>query len=149
MIGARHGEAASGLSAEARTRRAGTMDGESGKEGGKTRRPRAGRAARTQDGAGTSKVKSTIHLTREASQRLSVHCAMTGFDRSALVEKLINDHLRRYVVSDRGAPGLGVVPVDDAEARRSAAVQPAIGRGRGSRSGQAIAATAARAFAPS
>ena len=27
---------------------------------------------------------------------------MMGMDRSALVEKLINDHLRRYVVSDRG-----------------------------------------------
>ena len=29
---------------------------------------------------------------------------MMGFDRSELVEKLINDHLRRYVVSDRGGP---------------------------------------------
>jgi hypothetical protein len=49
------------------------------------------------------KVKSTIHLTVEASQRLDVHCSMARIDRSAMVEKLINDHLRRYVVSDRGA----------------------------------------------
>jgi hypothetical protein len=49
-----------------------------------------------------SKVKSTIHLSVEASQRLDIHATMMGFDRSALVEKLINDHLRRYVVSDRG-----------------------------------------------
>jgi hypothetical protein len=48
-----------------------------------------------------SKVKSTIHLSLEASQRLDIHATMMGFDRSALVEKLINDHLRRYVVSDR------------------------------------------------
>jgi hypothetical protein len=48
------------------------------------------------------KVKSTIHLSVEASQRLDIHATMMGFDRSALVEKLINDHLRRYVVSDRG-----------------------------------------------
>ena len=27
---------------------------------------------------------------------------MMGMDRSELVEKLINDHLRRYVVCDRG-----------------------------------------------
>jgi hypothetical protein len=47
------------------------------------------------------KVKSTIHLSVEASQRLDIHATMMGFDRSALVEKLINDHLRRYVVSDR------------------------------------------------
>ena len=49
-----------------------------------------------------TKVKSTIHLSVEASQRLDIHATMMGFDRSALVEKLINDHLRRYVVSDRG-----------------------------------------------
>ncbi len=50
------------------------------------------------------KVKCTIHLTVEASQRLDVHATMMALDRSALVEKLINDHLRRYVVSDRGGP---------------------------------------------
>src|SRR5258708_2409534 len=54
-----------------------------------------------------SKVKSTIHLSVEASQRLDIHATMMGFDRSALVEKLINEHLRRYVVSDRrGSAGL-------------------------------------------
>jgi hypothetical protein len=51
------------------------------------------------------KVKSTIHLSVEASQRLDIHATMMGLDRSALVEKLINDHLRRYVVSDRGGEG--------------------------------------------
>ena len=51
-----------------------------------------------------SKVKCTIHLSVEASQRLDVHATMMHLDRSALVEKLINDHLRRYVVSDRGGP---------------------------------------------
>ena len=48
------------------------------------------------------KVKSTIHLTVEASQRLDIHATMMGMDRSALVEKLINENLRRFVVSDRG-----------------------------------------------
>lgn len=51
-----------------------------------------------------SKVKATIHLSVEASQRLTVHAAMTGMDRSELVESLINQHLRRFVVSDRGGP---------------------------------------------
>ena len=53
-----------------------------------------------------SKVKSTIHLSVEASQRLDIHATMMGFDRSALVENLINDHLRRFVVSDRGGQEL-------------------------------------------
>lgn len=56
----------------------------------------------------TKKVKSTIHLTPEASQRLDIHVAMmgSGFDRSSLIEHLINLHLRRYVVSDRGGAAL-------------------------------------------
>jgi hypothetical protein len=49
-----------------------------------------------------SKVKATIHLSADASQRLSIHAAMTGMDRSELVESLIVQHLRRFVVSDRG-----------------------------------------------
>lgn len=51
---------------------------------------------------GIGKAKCTIHLSIEASQRLDIHATMMGLDRSALVEKLISDHLRRYVVSDRG-----------------------------------------------
>lgn len=47
------------------------------------------------------KVKSTIHLSLEASQRLDIHATMMNLDRSALVERLINENLRRYVVSDR------------------------------------------------
>ena len=50
------------------------------------------------------KVKATIHLSAEASQRLTIHAAMMGMDRSELMESLINLHLRRFVVSDRGSP---------------------------------------------
>lgn len=67
----------------------------------KTRRRSAAKAG---ERPSASKVKATIHLTVEASQRLDIHATMMGMDRSALVEKLINDHLRRYVVSDRGGP---------------------------------------------
>jgi hypothetical protein len=68
---------------------------------GKARKRPAAKAAMRQ---AVVKVKSTIHLSVEASQRLDIHATMMGFDRSALVEKLIIDHLRRYVVSDRGGP---------------------------------------------
>ncbi len=66
---------------------------------GKTRKRQVAKLPARQT---VTKVKSTIHLSVEASQRLDIHATMMGFDRSALVEKLINDHLRRYVVSDRG-----------------------------------------------
>jgi hypothetical protein len=69
--------------------------------GGKARKRQAAKAATRPSAA---KVKATIHLSVEASQRLTVHAAMMGMDRSELVEKLICDHLRRFVVSDRGGP---------------------------------------------
>jgi hypothetical protein len=67
--------------------------------GGKARkRPVVKAAGRPAAG----KVKATLHLSAEASQRLSVHAAMTGTDRSGLVESLIVQHLRRFVARDRG-----------------------------------------------
>lgn len=66
---------------------------------GKPRKRPGGKTAKTQ---AADKVKATIHLSLEASQRLTVHAAMLGLDRSALVEQLIRDHLKRFVVSDRG-----------------------------------------------
>lgn len=76
---------------------------------GKPRKRSAAKAAKPQ---AASKVKSTIHLTIEASQRLTVHAAMMGMDRSELVEQLIRENLRRFVVSDRG----GNVPDGEAAA---------------------------------
>ena len=70
---------------------------------GKTRKRTAAKAATRQTAV---KVKATVHLSVEASQRLTVHAAMMGMDRSELVEKLISDHLRRFVVSDRGGAEL-------------------------------------------
>ena len=80
---------------------------------GKTRKRPSAKAGSAVMRQATSKVKCTIHLTVEASQRLDIHATMMAMDRSALVEKLISDHLRRYVVSDRGGP--------DAEASGEAA----------------------------
>ena len=73
-------------------------------EGGMPRKRLASKGAKASARPSVLKVKSTIHLTVEASQRLDIHATMMGLDRSALVEKLINEHLRRYVVSDRGGP---------------------------------------------
>lgn len=68
-------------------------------DAGKTRRRSSVKPVNRQP---AKKVKCTIHLSVEASQRLDIHATMMGFDRSALVEKLISESLRRYVVSDRG-----------------------------------------------
>lgn len=65
-------------------------------------KPQRRSAAKASSRQSVSKVKSTIHLSTEASQRLDIHATMMGLDRSSLVEKLINENLRRWVVSDRG-----------------------------------------------
>jgi hypothetical protein len=75
-----------------------TAESSEGGNGKARKRP----AAKATTGQVAGKVKATIHLSPEADKRLSVHATMMDMDRSELVEKLINDHLRRFVVSDRG-----------------------------------------------
>lgn len=70
-------------------------------------KPRKRQTAKPPSRQAAQKVKSTIHLTVEASQRLTVHAAMLGLDRSELMEQLIRDHLKRFVVSDRGGGSTG------------------------------------------
>jgi hypothetical protein len=72
--------------------------------GGSAAKPSRRAAARTTSPLGGKRVKCTISLSAQASQRLGVHASMTGQDRSEVVEKLINENLRRFVVSDRGGP---------------------------------------------
>jgi len=55
------------------------------------------------------KQKLTLYVSVEASKRLGVHATMFGTDRSALVETLISEHLKRFVVSDRAKPDDDVV----------------------------------------
>jgi hypothetical protein len=79
--------------------RAVMADDTAGLEAGKPRKRQSVKMVTRQ---AVPKVKSTIHLSCEADKRLSVHATMMDMDRSELVESLINQHLRRYVVSDRG-----------------------------------------------
>jgi hypothetical protein len=53
-----------------------------------------------------SKVKTSISLSVESLQRLSIHATMLNMDKGELMEQLIRDHLKRFVVSDRGGPGI-------------------------------------------
>ncbi len=69
---------------------------------GKARKRSSVRAANR---PAASKVKATIHLSADASQRLTVHAAMLGMDRSELVESLINQHLRMDGKPLRGVGG--------------------------------------------
>ena len=65
-------------------------------------RPRKPRAAKTSVPTATPRDKVTIILSQEVNLRLTVHAAALRMDRSALVEKLLREHLRRFVLQDRG-----------------------------------------------
>jgi hypothetical protein len=56
-----------------------------------------------------TKHKLTLYVSAEGAKRLGVHATMLGTDRSALVETLISEHLKRFVVSDRAKPADDVV----------------------------------------
>ncbi len=59
------------------------------------------RSAKPSQMEDASKVKATIHLSAEAAKRLGVYAVMTGKSNSGVVEALIMEQLRRFVVSDR------------------------------------------------
>lgn len=64
-------------------------------------RPRKRATVKPSQRPAVEKHKLTLYVTAEAAQRLAVHATMTGTDRSALVESLIREQLKRFVVSDR------------------------------------------------
>ena len=70
--------------------------------GQETGKPRKRTTAKTPTRQAVNKVKCTLHLSIEASRKLDIHATMMSCDRSALIDKLIHEHLRRWVVSDRG-----------------------------------------------
>lgn len=65
----------------------------------KTRKPRAVKTSTPMD---VSRDKVTLVLSSDANLRLTIHAAALKLDRSALVEKLIREQLKRFVLQDRG-----------------------------------------------
>ena len=66
-------------------------------------------SVKTSSRPAADKQKLTLYVSVEAAQRLAVHATMTGSDRSAVVEAMIREQLRRFVVSDRAKPSDPVV----------------------------------------
>lgn len=52
--------------------------------------------------AGPAKQRCSLRLTRDSIERLHVHAIKAGVNPSELVDSLIQDHCRRWVVQDRG-----------------------------------------------
>jgi hypothetical protein len=64
-----------------------------------SRRPRVAKSPKRQDAK--SKVKISAYLSVESARRLGIHATMTNQDRSTIIDALIRDNLRDWVVQYR------------------------------------------------
>jgi Ribbon-helix-helix protein, copG family len=87
-----------------------------------TAKPRKRATAKPSSRPASAKQKLTLYVSVEAAQRLAVHATMTGSDRSAVIEAMIRDQLRRFVVADRErAKSAGQLDLAEEEDRASVA----------------------------
>jgi hypothetical protein len=69
----------------------------------KTRKSRGSKATKSQDSK--AKQKISVYISMESVRRLGVHATMTGQDKSTVVDTLIREHLRDWVVQYRPSTG--------------------------------------------
>lgn len=82
----------------------------------KSRKARGNKSPKPQDPKG--KVKIAAYVSLESSRRLGIHATMSGQDRSAIIDQLIREHLRDWVVQYRPSnkPGDEAEPEAEAQA---------------------------------
>ena len=75
----------------------------------KSRKPRVAKSPKGQDTK--AKVKISAYISQESARRLGIHATMTDQDKSTIIDGLIRDHLRDWVVqyrpSSKGADEAG------------------------------------------
>lgn len=75
------------------------------------RRGRGNKSPRAQEPK--SKVKIAAYVSLESARRLGIHATMTDQDRSTIIDTLIREHLRDWVVQYR--PSGSSKPSEEAE----------------------------------
>jgi hypothetical protein len=64
-------------------------------------KPRRRAAAKTANRQDEPKTKLTLYVPADLARRFAVHATYSDMDRSALFAEMIQQHCRRFVVSDR------------------------------------------------
>jgi hypothetical protein len=80
----------------------------------KARKARGNKSPKPQDPKG--KVKIAAYVSLESSRRLGIHATMSGQDRSSIIDQLIREHLRDWVVQYRPSNKPGDEAEPEAEA---------------------------------
>ena len=81
----------------------------------KSRRGRVNKSPKSQEAK--SKVKIAAYVSLESARRLGIHATMTDQDRSTIIDTLIREHLRDWVVQYRPSSSKAS---DDAEPQTEA-----------------------------
>ncbi len=81
----------------------------------KSRRGRAPKSTKGQDAKG--KVKIAAYVSLDSARRLGIHATMTSQDRSSIIDQLIREHLRDWVVQYRPSNKTGEDAEPEAEAQ--------------------------------
>ena len=65
----------------------------------RARKPRVPKSPKGQEPKG--KVKIAAYVSQESARRLGIHATMTDQDKSTIIDSLIREHLRDWVVQYR------------------------------------------------
>lgn len=84
----------------------------------RARKPRVAKSTKPQEAK--SKVKIAAYISLESARRLGIHATMTDQDKSTIIDGLIREHLRDWVVQYR--PSSVSKTGDDALGETEAAV---------------------------
>lgn len=84
----------------------------------RAKKPRVAKSTKGQDAK--AKVKIAAYISLESARRLGIHATMTDQDKSTIIDGLIREHLRDWVVQYR--PSGGLKPGDDPGAEAGAAI---------------------------
>jgi hypothetical protein len=80
----------------------------------KSRKARVPKSTKPQEPKG--KVKIAAYVSLDSSRRLGIHATMTGQDKSSIIDNLIRDHLRDWVVQYRPSSRSPEEPAPEVEA---------------------------------
>jgi hypothetical protein len=82
----------------------------------KSRRGRVPKSTKGQEPRG--KVKIAAYVSLESARRLGIHATMTDQDRSSIIDSLIREHLRDWVVQYRPSSAkVNEEPAPESEAK--------------------------------
>src|SRR3712207_6224132 len=88
----------------------------------KVRKPRVAKSPKGQAAGGKGKIAA--YVSQESARRLGIHATMTDQDKSTIIDTLIREHLRDWVVQYRPSRGVEEATREVEDAGRGRGLAP-------------------------